>query len=35
MSERKRDQLAFLINEIEVLQHSGDSDPPCNEPRPA
>lgn len=35
MSERKRDQLALLIDEIEILQHSGDSDPACNQARPA
>lgn len=35
MSERKRGQLAFLIDEIEVLRHCDHSDPACNETSPA
>jgi hypothetical protein len=32
VSPRKRDQLAFLMDEFEAMrQHSGSSDPPCNE----
>ncbi len=35
MSPRKRDQLAFLMDEIEVLQPPGGADPACNEASPA
>ena len=35
VSPRKRDQLAFLMDEIEVMQRPGGSDPACNEASPA
>jgi hypothetical protein len=34
VSPRKRDQLAFLMDEIEFMQRSSDSDHACNEASP-
>jgi len=35
MSPRKRDQLSFLIDEIEAIQPPGGANPACNEASPA
>ena len=35
MSPRKRDQLSFLMDEIEATQPAGGADPSCSEPSPA
>jgi hypothetical protein len=35
LSPRKRDQLAFLMDEIEVMEHQGGADPACGEASPA
>jgi hypothetical protein len=35
LSPRKRDQLSFLMDEIEVMQHSSGADPARNESSPA
>src|SRR5271168_4655388 len=35
LSPRKQDQLAFLMDEIEVVQHPGGADPACSEASPA
>jgi len=35
MSPRKRDQLVFLMDEIEAMQHQGRADTACDEASPA
>ena len=35
LSQRKRDQIAFLMDEIEAIEHHSTGDPACNEANPA